>query len=322
MSRESSLGALSRLSASSLGVFRGHQALKLGVSRKQLTRLSGEGVIARELPDTYRMTAAPRSTEQSLRAALLWAGADAAAAGRSAAEIYGLETARARRPEIVVPRTSGVRSANVFIQHCDDFGSLMIRQRRGLRVTGVEATLVALAHSLDAEAFEIACEDARRRRLTSVAALRSYLDKHGRAGRRGIGPTRELLGQVDPVYAARSTLEVKARRLLVANGFTDFVREFPLEWKGRTYRFDFAFETARTILETNGRRWHDDANDYEHDNEKWSVPGRHGFRLVLATWAKITETPDALIEELAATVAACATTGGQPVVLHSRPNQR
>ena len=41
--------------------------------------------------------------------------------------------------------------------------------------------------------------------------------------------------------------------------YDDFIREFPLEWKGRTHRYDFAFPTRRVILETNGRRWHDDA---------------------------------------------------------------
>jgi hypothetical protein len=63
-------------------------------------------------------------------------------------------------------------------------------------------------------------------------------------------------------------LEVKTRRLLVAHGITDFVREYPLEWCGRTYRFDFAFPARRLILETNGRRWHDDPKDYERDHEK------------------------------------------------------
>ena len=115
---------------------------------------------------------------------------------------------------------------------------------------------------------------------------------------------RALLDELDPVHAANSTLEVKARRLLAAHGFTDFVRELPLEWNGRTYRFDFAFPPQKTILETNGRRWHDDARDYEYDNEKWSIPGRHGYRLVLATWEKVTRRPDDLLHELAATMAA------------------
>jgi len=74
--------------------------------------------------------------------------------------------------------------------------------------------------------------------------------------------------------------------------------------KRRTYRYDFCFERTRTILETNGRRWHDDAGDYEYDNEKWSVPARHGYRIVFATWAKVTQQPRQLVEELTATMAA------------------
>jgi very-short-patch-repair endonuclease len=95
---------------------------------------------------------------------------------------------------------------------------------------------------------------------------------------------------------------VLTRRLLVANGVTGFTREFPLDWSGRTHLFDFAFERQRTILETNGRRWHDDAADDEDDHEKWSVPGRHGYRLVLATWDKVTRRPHDFLTELVATL--------------------
>jgi hypothetical protein len=78
------------------------------------------------------------------------------------------------------------------------------------------------------------------------------------------------------------------RRLLVAHDITGFIREFPLDWDGQTYRYDFAFPEARTTLETNGRRWHDDPVSYEHDHEKWSVPGRCGSRIAFATRAKVT----------------------------------
>ena len=71
-----------------------------------------------------------------------------------------------------------------------------------------------------------------------------------------------------------------------------------------TYLFDFAFEQPRLILETNGRRWHDDAADYEHDNEKWSVPGRLGYRIVFATWDKVDRHPDRLVRELMTSLAA------------------
>jgi len=304
LSRESVVGKLSALSAATDGVFRGCAAVGLGISRKRLHHLGGVGVIERVLPDTYRLTAVAPSNRQSLRAALLWAGPRAAAAGRSAGELYGLDGVRAPRPEIVVPRTQSPRAANVVVHRPERQHALMIRTRQGLRVTGVEPTLVALGAALDDEAFEIACEDARRRQLTSVPALRAYLEHFAIAGRPGVTALRDLLDDLDPVHAARSVLEVKTRRLLVARGFTHFVREFPLAWNGRTYRFDFAFERERTILETNGRRWHDDANDYAFDNEKWSVPGRHGYRIVLATWDKVARQPVALLSELATTLAA------------------
>ncbi len=301
MPKEPPIAVLSRLSAPACGVFRGREAISLGVTRDRLTTLRADGVIEHLLPDTYRMTAVQPSSEQKLRAALLWAGDAAAAAGRSAAGLYGLEGVSAEIAEIALPHHVRGKTEHVVVHH-GDRAALMVRRVKGLPSTGVECTLVQLAATLESEAFEIACEDARRRRLTSVPGLAAYLERFGRRGRPGVSATRDLLGQLDPTHAARSTLEVKVRRLLVAHGITGFAREFPLEWNGRTYLYDFAFERARTILETNGRRWHDDPADYERDNEKWSVPGRLGYRIVFATWDKVIREPELLLRELATTL--------------------
>ena len=303
MPKESPVAVLSKLSKRSCGVFRGEAANAAGVSPTQLARLATEGVIERLLPNTYRMVAVHPSSEQRLRAALLWAGERAAAAGRSAGERYRLEGVRAGRPEIVVPNRTRGRTTFATVSH-GDARALMIRDVDGVPTTGVEATLLHLIRILDDEAFEIACEDARRRRLTSMPALRRYLERHARRGRPGITALRHVLDELDPQQPARSTLEVKTRRLLVAHGINDFVREFPLSWNGRTYRFDFALPEQRVILETNGRRWHDDATDYEFDQEKWSVPARHGYRIVFATWEKVTRRPAELVVELMAALAA------------------
>ncbi len=303
MPRERAIATLSRLSVRTHGVFRIEDATASGVSAKQVSGLARARVVARMLPNTYRMVAVPRSSEQDLLAVLMWAGDGAAVAGRSAAERYRLEGVHATRPEIVVPARTRARTDFARVTH-GERRALMIRTVRGLPTTGVEATLLRLAHILDEEAFEIACEDARRRRLTSIPALRRYLEQHGKRGRPGVRTLRHALDQLDPVHAARSTLEVKTRRLLLAHGLDDFVREFALTWHGRTYRYDFVFPDRSVVLETNGRRWHDDATDYEHDQEKWSVPGRCGYRIVFATWDKVTRRPSELIAELGATLAA------------------
>ena len=299
MSRESPTAILSRLSHQHCGVFRIEEANAVGVTANQVQGLRRSGVVERVLPNTYRLLAVPHSAEQDLRAALMWVGDRAAVAGRSAAVRYRLEGVRAPRPEIVVPLGRRARTTFATVYHGDP-RALMVRMVDGLPTTGVEATLLRLAHLLDPEAFEIACEDARRRRLTSVPALRRYLERHARRGRVGVASLRRALDELDPEHPARSVLEVRTRRLLVAHGLDDFVREFPLEWRGHTYRYDFAFPTHRVILETNGRRWHDDATDYEHDNEKWSVPGRWGYRIVFATWGKLDRRPEELIDELRA----------------------
>jgi hypothetical protein len=301
MPKDQPAAVLSRLSAPTLGVFRGREALARGVDRDQLARWRAGGVLERVHPDVYRMTAVATSHEQAVRAALMWVGDGAAATSRSGALQYGLEGVTApTKPAIALPYGVRARSEDIDVRH-GTRGALMIRRVRGIPVTGPEYTLLWLAHELDEEAFEIACEDARRRQLTSVPALRRYLDRFGKRGRPGVATMRRLLDQLDPKHPSRSTLEVKTRRLLVTHGVTDFVREFPLDWNGRTYLFDYAFDADRTILETNGRRWHDDPADYEDDQEKWSVPGRHGYRLVLATWDKVTKRSDDLIQELVAT---------------------
>src|SRR4051812_44477298 len=99
MPKESVVARLSELAAATSGAFRGEAANAVGVSATQPSRLARDGVIERLLPNTYRMVAVPRSSEQQLHAALLWAGDRAAVAGRSAAERYRFEGVRARLPE-------------------------------------------------------------------------------------------------------------------------------------------------------------------------------------------------------------------------------
>jgi hypothetical protein len=300
MSHERGLTALAASSRTNGGIFRGDDAVSHGISRDRLTTLRRTGAIERVLPDTYRFAGTPASHLTALRAALAWAGDDAAAYGVSAAAVYRLEGIPASRPEIVVPRGRRLRADGVIVHQSDDRAALMIRRHDGIRVTGPEATLRSIARHGPGEALEMACEHARRRRLTSVAAVRTYLERHGRSGRPGTTALRRLLTALDPVNASRSALEVKTRRLLVANGIDDFVRELPLDWRGRTYHFDFGFTESRVVLETNGRRWHDEPEDFEFDNEKWSVPARRDHRMVFATWRKVVRTPDEFIDEVRA----------------------
>jgi hypothetical protein len=101
MQKESPVAIVSRICRGSRGVFPGRAAVEAGLWRNQLLWMHKQGIVERVFPDTYRLTAVEPSHEQTLRAALLWAGDSAAAAGRSAAVVYGLEGVRPGVPQIV-----------------------------------------------------------------------------------------------------------------------------------------------------------------------------------------------------------------------------
>jgi hypothetical protein len=68
------VATLTRLGAGRLGVFRVRDATANGISAHQIRALATGGVIAKELPGVYRLTAVRPSLEQRLHAALAWAG--------------------------------------------------------------------------------------------------------------------------------------------------------------------------------------------------------------------------------------------------------
>jgi len=249
-------GVISRLSERTDGVFRGADAMRVGVTRKQLYALVGADALERVLPDTYRMTAVARSPRQRLRAALLWAGSGSAAAVRSAGETYGLEGVRASQPEIATPDSFRGRAQSVIVHRYDVASPLMLRnaQRAARHGSGSHDRRPRCgAHKREPRGGMRRCSTSWTHVRHSAAAL-----PHGPPGSARCGSHSCIARRVDPVHPSRSTLEVKTRRLLVGHGIRDFVREFPLDSNGRTYYFDFAFQRERVILETNGRRWHDD----------------------------------------------------------------
>ena len=70
MAQESPLSRVTRLGESNLGIFRGRAAVDAGMSRKQIAALVADGVLQRVHPDTYRIVAVAKSSEQDLRGAL------------------------------------------------------------------------------------------------------------------------------------------------------------------------------------------------------------------------------------------------------------
>lgn len=306
MRTEAAISLLSTVSAQRCGVFATTTVAKRGVKSKQLTSLARAKVIERLLPGVYRLTSVRKSPQQWMHAALLWAGPKAALAGCSAGHLYGMEGVHQDIPTVVVPHNLNPRHDNVRVHRVRDMSTVMVRSFNGMRVAGVEACLTQLAAAIDEEgddeALEIACEDARRRGLTGIRALRKYLDTRAGKGRNGVARLRALIDELDPKNPSRSTLEVKTRRLLAASDLPKFEREVPLTWRGRTRFFDFGRPDDKLVLECNSKRWHDDPADYADYNDKASVPGKLGWTIIFVTWDDITKRPDKILADIAEAV--------------------
>ena len=152
-----------------------------------------------------------------------------------------------------------------------------------------------------------------RDRLRRCSAAETHLDTGARRIPRSIrasGPAgcrRAAPAAAGSRSVARVTFDTRsadASSALRANGMTGFTASSrSTGTAARTCSISASSDSARSWRPTGGVGT-TDAADYEHDNEKWSVPGRHGYRLVFATWSKVTEQPRQLLDELTATLAA------------------
>jgi very-short-patch-repair endonuclease len=169
------------------------------------------------------------------------------------------------------------------------------RVHKSIPVTTPERTIIDLAGVLRAQQLETAFESARHERLLTVESAGRALDDLGARGRRGSASVQTLLATLADEPAAESALEVRVARLLRATDLPRPRRQFEIVVNGRRYRLDFAWPEYLLALECDGRKWH----DFERDRRRWSaITAATGYRIVWATWARVRDEPDRLIEEI------------------------
>ena len=141
------------------------------------------------LPSVVRMYWADETWLLHASAAVLWAGEGACLSHASAAAIHGLEVPQKSEVEITTPRLllAPRRWLSAHRSRRADDGLTV----HGLRATRVARTLVDVAGALSDERLEVACRDALRRKLLTMASLKREL-KSGR-GVEGVVRVRRIL---------------------------------------------------------------------------------------------------------------------------------
>lgn len=278
------------------------QALGCGLSRDAVFRRARSGRWTRLLPRVYAVTGAPRTWEQRLVAATLWAGDDAVVAGASAAALWGFP-GFGRGPVEVADPSRRRSPRGVVLRRMD----VDARDRTNLdehAVTTAARTLVEVAPRLSRKSFDAAFHHCLHARIATIGGFRDLALRHSGPGRAGGPALREALcAYGDGGRAAASPLEARLARLLHRSALPPSVRQHEVRVGGRRRYLDFAWPDCRVALEADGYRWHSSRSAWESDRARLRELRRAGWTVVQVTHDDVVGGADELVRELAALLA-------------------
>jgi very-short-patch-repair endonuclease len=285
-----------------------------GVSDARITRGLASGALVRvrrrvyaaaPLPPLPRFvvtdTGVAAGYVQHVRAVLYSLGAGSAAAGRTAAALYGwgMLVEPSRTVEVVVAHGRGaVSAAGVRVaqrRSALTHGAALLPGVAPLRVTTPVQTVLDCGLALPLIEAVVVCDSA----LRAGAVTLEELQRAARAlpGVRDAAKVRRVLALADP--EAGSVLESVLRVHLLLDGIDGWesqllIRDTP------ALRVDFAFRVVGLVVEVDGAKWHPDpARDQVRDNALAAL----GWRVLRYTWADVVHDADRVLAEIRAAVA-------------------
>jgi hypothetical protein len=236
-------------------------------------RLVGAGRLLWVRRGVYRLRGVEPTWQSAALAAVLAAGEGAVLSHRSAAVLWGLlDRHRESGPlEVIVRsqcRLDGVRA------HRHRLAPAETTRRLAIPVTTAERTLLDLAQSIPEGELGRLCDEALRRRLTTLARLQAVVDAHRGGGRRRLRPIQAVLADQVPGYdPGANDWEQRMDRLWDQLGLPPAERQYRVRvgggaigstgpsWRSRSPSSGTAltrtgFEATSTATAIAGPRWH------------------------------------------------------------------
>lgn len=286
---------LDDLLARQAGVVTIEQAVACGVSAATVQRRAREGSWRRLHPRVYLAGGHRWTGEARVRAAALWAGADAVVSGPAAAWWHGMLDAAPEPVDVTVPGRAKPRPRPGVALHRRDLDVHDLAELRGIVVTAAPLTALEAAAALaDGSAF---LDRALQRHVRLPALYRAYCRNLGRAGSARAG---QLL--VAAADRAESVAERLLHALLRGAGLTGWVAGLPFG----AYRLDVAFPAHRLAIEVDGWAWHVDVARFRNDRRKGNALAAAGWDLLRFTWHDLDGRPAACLAEIRAALARAA----------------
>ncbi|MDQ3714522.1 MAG: DUF559 domain-containing protein [Actinomycetota bacterium] len=272
-----------------------HNVLDHAVSRGSIVRL---------LPRVYSTPALAQDARIRLRAALAFAGPDAALSHLSAARIWRIRVPDSEHVHVLIPRTADHRTNRFVVIHRHASAELprhLLAYSSGLPAVRPAPTLVDCWAMLDrGHRRDLVITAVRDGRVSSEEIRALADDRPLLRGR------RELIELADQLRAgAHSELEIFGlRRVFEHPSLPRPRRQFLVVVDGSRYVLDLAWPELKLGVELDGAAYHGSTAQRERDVRRDAALATVGWQVIRVTYARITSDPIAVRHDLATIVAA------------------
>lgn len=224
----------------------------------------------------------------SALAACLATGPRAVISHVSAGAMWGWRTERAPL-HVTVTGQITTRPSGVIVHRTKSLPRADAGKLRRVPVTSPTRTLLDLAASLPEDEFHEILQRAVAEGCVHPARLRQWTG--GRRRSPGATAIRAFL----PSSSQRTSHLPTPLERAVADVLRDvgsaFEREHPVVVGGQVFYLDFAFPHLRVGVEADGRRWHSDAQSFEHDRQRDNALTAAGWRILRVTERQVRTDP-------------------------------
>ena len=257
------------------------QLAELGFSKRQLRALVAQGQLVPVRRGVFRLCGVPPSWHTSALAAVLAAGGGAVLSHRSAAVLWGLLERSESTGPIEITKQRHSRLTGV-VTHVHRIAAVEITTYRGIPVTTPERTLLDLAESIEDEReLGRLCDEALRRRITTVGRLHAAAQRHAGPGRRRLAPIRAVLAdRVQGYDPGANEWEQRMDRMWDRLGLPAAERQFRIRAGRRTYRVDRAIVGLRIAVEWNGFDPHGYRSSMDRDSDRRAELAAAGWHVL------------------------------------------
>ncbi len=298
--RERLLAAVAR---DQRGVFTLDQAIAAGLSGRAVRDRVRRGVWERIHPKVFGFAGSDDGWHRQVLAAVLSAREPAAASHRTAAYLWGLTSRRPEMIEVSARRHQRVHRHPFTVHESKDILEGDIVTVDGIPVTTAVRTVVDLGASAPPWFVEKCLDAGIRKKLFSAWDVRCFIARVGRPGRTGVGAIRPfVVERLEWSTITESDLEDLFRAVVGRSPYPMPDPQYRLfeptgEFVGR---FDFAYPTRLSIIETDSERWHMDPASFQRDREKQNRAHALGWTVYRFTWRQLVDDPQSVLDIIAA----------------------